>query len=80
MAATYGKDNVTDKAKLAAALEAALRQDLTTRGVAAAQIDQEIVQFKQGFDRFYTGTREQHGPRGPQPAPSSAPATPAASQ
>jgi hypothetical protein len=80
VAATYGKDNATDKAALEAALEAALRQDLTTRGVATARIDQEIARFKQAFDRFYTSTREQHEPRGPQPATSPAPATPAASQ
>jgi hypothetical protein len=80
VAAKYGKDNATDQAALEAALEAALRQDLTTRGVATAQIEQEIARFKQGFDQFYTSTREQHGPRGTEPATSPAPATPAASQ
>ena len=80
VAAKYGKDNAADKAGLEGALEAALRQDLATRGVAAAQVEQEVARFKQGFDRFYTSTREQHGPRGPKPATSPAPATPAASQ
>lgn len=72
VAAKYGKDNAADKA--------ALRQDLTTRGVAAAKIDQEIAQFKREFDRFYTSAGEHDGPRGPKPAPSTAPATPTTGQ
>ena len=73
VAAKYGKDNATGKAALQAALVAALRQDLTTKGVATAQIDQEAAAFTQNFDQFYTSTHQQGGTRGPKPATSPAP-------
>lgn len=78
VAAKYGQDNATNKAALQAALVAALRQDLTTKGVATAQVEQEVTEFTQNFDQFYTGTR---GQRVPKPATSPVPsASPAVSQ
>ncbi len=77
-AAKYGQDNATNKVALQAALVAALRQDLTTKGVATAQVEQEVTEFTQNFDQFYTSTR---GQRVPQPATSPVPsASPAVSQ
>jgi hypothetical protein len=78
VAAKYGKDNATNKAALQAALVAAQRQDLTTKGVATAQVEQEVTAFAQNFDQFYTGTR---GQRVPKPATSPVPsASPVVSQ
>ena len=75
VAAKYGKDNAAGKAALQDALVAALRQDLTTKGVATAQIDQEVAEFTQNFDQFYTGTHQQRGPKpSTAPAPSASPA------
>lgn len=74
VAAKYGKDTAADKATLETALEAALRQDLMARGVAAAQIDQQVTQFRQNFDQFYTQPFGHGGPRDPQ-APGSRPGT-----
>lgn len=75
VAAKYGKDNDAGKAGLEAALESALRQSLTTRGLDATQIDQQVNQFKQNFDQFYTQKFGQRGLGGPQgPAPSASPA------
>ncbi len=54
VAAKYGKDNAAGKAGLETALEAALKQSLQTRGLAASAIDQAVNAFKQGFDRIYT--------------------------
>jgi hypothetical protein len=77
VAAKYGKDNATDKAALRDALATALRQDLTTKGVATAQIDQEVAEFAQNFDQFYTSTHQQRAPKpSTSPAPSASP-TPA---
>lgn len=76
VAAKYGKDNNTDKAALRTALETALRQQLTDKGVEAATIDARVAAFTQGFDGYYTQTGGPHGPRGPQspqPSPSTAP-------
>lgn len=75
MAAKHGQDNATNKAALQAALVAALRQGLTTKGVATAQVEQEVTAFAQNFDQFYTGTRVQHGPKpATSPVPSASPA------
>ena len=71
VAAKYGKDNAAGKAGLLTALEGALRTELGAKGLDAAQIDQRLAEFRQGFDQFYTqpfGARG--GPRGPvTPAP-----------
>ena len=77
VAAKYGKDNDAGKAGLRAALESALRQQLTAKGVATAEIDARVAEFTQGFDRYYTQTRGERGPRGPQqmPTPSASPST-----
>jgi len=78
VAAKYGKDTDAGKAGLKAALETALRQELTAKGIATAQIDQQVNEFSQNFDQFYTRSGGERGPRGPQlPQPS---ASPAASQ
>lgn len=76
VAAKYGKDNDAGKAALKAALESALRQQLTGKGVEATQIDQRVGEFSQNFDQYYTSQRHERGPRGPQqtPAPSASPA------
>lgn len=86
VAAKYGKDNAADKANLEAALESALRQALTAKGVDATRIDQETAAFKQNFGQYYASAFGHRGPagsggqRGPQAAPSTAPATPATGQ
>ena len=54
VAAKYGKDTDAGKAGLKAALETALRQQLTTKGLGTTQIDQQVSQFSQNFDQFYT--------------------------
>src|SRR5919202_1408651 len=65
VAAKYGKDNDAGKAGLRTALAAALRQSLTAKGLDAAQVDQQVSQFEQSFDQFYTQPAGQHGPGGP---------------
>ena len=77
VAAKYGKDNDAGKAGLRAALSAALRQSLTTKGLDATQVDQQVRLFEQNFDQFYTQPARQRGPGGP---PRPAPATPGTSQ
>jgi hypothetical protein len=77
IAAKYGKDNDAGKAGLRAALSAALRQSLTAKGLDATQVDQQVRQFEQNFDQFYTQPARQRGPGGP---PMPAPATPGTSQ
>jgi hypothetical protein len=79
VAAKYGKDNDAGKDGLKAALEAALRQRLTDKGVEAAQIEQRVGEFSTNFDQYYTRQAGEHGPRGPRPMPSPS-ASPAASQ
>ena len=74
VAAKYGKDNAADKAALKSALESALRKQLADKGVEATAIDTRVGEFSQNFDQYYTTTRTERGPRGPQqPAPSATP-------
>lgn len=76
VAAKYNKDNASGKAALQTAMASALRQDLTTKGVATAQIDQEVNEFTQNFDQFYTSTHQERQPRqqpGTSPNPSATP-------
>ena len=79
VAAKYGKNNDTGKAGLKAALEAALRQQLTDKGVEATEIEQRVSEFSTNFDQYYTQQGGGRGPRGPQQMPSPS-ASPAASQ
>ena len=79
VAAKYGKDNDAGKAGLKAAREAALRQQLTDKGVEAAEIEQRVSEFSTNFDQYYTQQGGVRGPRGPQQMPSPS-ASPAASQ
>lgn len=76
VAAKYGKDTDAGKAGLKAALETALRQQLTDQGVDTATIDQRVAAFDQNFDQYYTQTRGDHGPRGPQTPGASPSASP----
>lgn len=76
VAAKYGKDNDAGKAGLKAALETALRQQLTDKGMAAADIDARVAQFSQNFDQYYTRIGDERGPHNPQsPTPSASPST-----
>jgi hypothetical protein len=77
VAAKYGKDNDAGKAGLRAALESALRQQLTDKGVAAAEIDQRVSDFTQNFDQYYTKQAGGRGTGGPRtmPSPSASPTT-----
>lgn len=80
VAAQYGKDDAAGKAGLKAALAGALRQSLTAKGIDAARIDQQVAQFEQNFDQFYTAPAGPRGPRGGQAPAPAAPAAPATSQ
>jgi hypothetical protein len=76
VAAKYGKDNDAGKAGLKSALESALRQQLTDKGLDTATVDQRVAEFSQNFDQYYTQTGGGRGPRVPQsPAPSATPST-----
>lgn len=60
VAAKYGKDTADGKAGLKAAIEQKLRQNLTSRGVAADRVDQIVGEFSQHFDRLYTARIDRH--------------------
>ena len=62
VAARYGQDTPDGKNGLEQAMEAALRQALTDRGIDAARVDQLANEFKQHFDRLYTRNWKQFGP------------------
>jgi hypothetical protein len=69
VAAKYGKDNDAGKSGLKAALEAALRQQLTDKDADSATIDQRVAEFDQNFDQYYTQKMGGRGPGGPQRMP-----------
>lgn len=63
VAAKYGKDTADGKAALKSAIERQLRQNLTSRGVAADRVDQIVGEFSQHFDRLYTARIAPHDGR-----------------
>lgn len=63
VAAKYGKDTADGKAGLKSAIERQLRQNLTSRGVAADRVDQMVGEFSQHFDRLYTARIAPHDGR-----------------
>ena len=84
VAAKYGKDTAAGKAALQATILAALKDDLTKRGVPQAMIDRVVAEFTANFDTFYTSKLGQGLPggiggpgkrQGPRVMPSPSPTT-----
>jgi hypothetical protein len=81
VAAKYGKDNDAGKAGLKAAIEQALKDDLTQRGVPQEMIDRVVAGFSDNFESIYTAEAGKDmpigpggpGKRGPRTSPSPSP-------